>query len=172
RTRNVLASECASFGYRELAPSDYAVVEAEDTGAGIPQEVRERIFEPFFTTKEVGKGTGRGLSMVYGIVKQTGGYIFCTSEVGKGTAFHIFLPRHVVEAQRHVHEEAQAAAANGDATAAAAAPAQEKPAAKDLSGSATVLLVEDEDAVRMGSVRALVSRGYTVHEATSGIEAL
>ncbi|TWG61413.1 cell cycle histidine kinase CckA [Aminobacter sp. J44] len=172
RTRNVLASECASFGYRELVPGDYVMVEVEDTGTGIPPEVLEKIFEPFFTTKEVGKGTGLGLSMVYGIVKQTGGYIFCTSEVGKGTAFHIFLPRHVVEAQRHVHEEAQAAAANGDATAAAAAPAQEKPAAKDLSGSATVLLVEDEDAVRMGSVRALVSRGYTVHEATSGIEAL
>jgi len=172
RTRNVLASECATFGYRELVPGDYVMVEVEDTGTGIPPEVLEKIFEPFFTTKEVGKGTGLGLSMVYGIVKQTGGYIFCTSEVGKGTAFHIFLPRHVVEAQRDVHEEAQAAAANGDATAAAAAPAQEKPAAKDLSGSATVLLVEDEDAVRMGSVRALVSRGYTVHEATSGIEAL
>ena len=85
--------------YRELTPADYALVEIEDTGTGIAPELIEKIFEPFFTTKEVGKGTGLGLSMVYGIIKQTGGFIYCDSEVGKGTVFHIFLPRHMPGAQ-------------------------------------------------------------------------
>ncbi|TIR91661.1 cell cycle histidine kinase CckA [Mesorhizobium sp.] len=151
RTRNVMAEECKSFPYRELIPADYVLVEVEDTGSGIAPEVLKKIFEPFFTTKEVGKGTGLGLSMVYGIIKQTGGFIYCDSEVGKGTVFRIFLPRHVTEVKK--------ASESADT-------------AKDLSGSATVLLVEDEDAVRMGGVRALTSRGYTVHEASSGVEAL
>ena len=69
------------------------LIEFEDSGSGIPPEVKEKIFEPFFTTKEVGKGTGLGLSTVYGIIKQSGGFIFCDSEVGKGTTFRIFLPR-------------------------------------------------------------------------------
>ncbi|GLS33236.1 cell cycle control histidine kinase CckA [Mesorhizobium albiziae] len=163
RTKNVSSEESASYGFRELVPGDYALVEVEDNGSGIPPDVLKKIFEPFFTTKEVGKGTGLGLSMVYGIIKQTGGFIFCTSEVGSGTVFHIFLPRHVVDAK--TQEEAKAA------EAVAAAP-KAPDAAKDLSGSATVLLVEDEDAVRMGGIRALTSRGYTVHEASSGVEAL
>jgi len=165
RTRNVTAADTAGFGYRELVSADYVLVEVEDTGSGIPAEVLAKIFEPFFTTKEVGKGTGLGLSMVYGIVKQTGGFIFCTSEPGNGATFRIFLPRHVPEIVSVSAEE----------QAAAEAPPQQassKPANKDLSGSATVLLVEDEDAVRMGGVRALTSRGYTVHEASSGVEAL
>ncbi|MBI1619379.1 cell cycle histidine kinase CckA [Aquamicrobium zhengzhouense] len=175
RTRNIVAADCAGFGYRELVSGDYVLVEVEDTGSGIPADVLEKIFEPFFTTKEVGKGTGLGLSMVYGIVKQTGGYIFCTSELGKGTTFHIFLPRHVVEVQQHAEIQADSASgpsASGEANGSAPRVAAQAAAAKDLSGSATVLLVEDEDAVRMGSVRALVSRGYTVHEASSGVEAL
>ncbi|MDG4885899.1 MULTISPECIES: cell cycle histidine kinase CckA [unclassified Mesorhizobium] len=163
RTRNVMAEECKSFPYRELIPADYVLVEVEDTGSGIAPEVLKKIFEPFFTTKEVGKGTGLGLSMVYGIIKQTGGFIYCDSEVGKGTVFRIFLPRHVTEVKK---------ASEPADTAAAAAPAKPADTAKDLSGSATVLLVEDEDAVRMGGVRALTSRGYTVHEASSGVEAL
>ncbi|TYR33751.1 response regulator [Mesorhizobium microcysteis] len=164
RTRNVPEAECASFGYRELAPADYVLVEVEDTGTGIPADVLAKIFEPFFTTKEVGKGTGLGLSMVYGIVKQTGGFIFCSSEPGNGATFRIFLPRHIAEAPKEK---------SGDEAAVAEVVAPAKPAAsKDLSGSATVLLVEDEDAVRMGGVRALSSRGYTVHEASSGVEAL
>ncbi|TIO29426.1 MAG: response regulator [Mesorhizobium sp.] len=163
RTRNVMAEECKSFPYRELIPADYVLVEVEDTGSGISPEVLKKIFEPFFTTKEVGKGTGLGLSMVYGIIKQTGGFIYCDSEVGKGTVFRIFLPRHVTEVKK---------ASESADTAAAAAPAKPADTAKDLSGSATVLLVEDEDAVRMGGVRALTSRGYTVHEASSGVEAL
>ena len=84
-----------AYGYRELVPADYVLVEVEDTGTGIAPDVLKKIFEPFFTTKEVGKGTGLGLSMVYGIIKQTGGFIYCDSEVGKGTVFRIFLPRHV-----------------------------------------------------------------------------
>jgi two-component system cell cycle sensor histidine kinase/response regulator CckA len=132
-------------------------IEVEDTGTGITAEVLEKIFEPFFTTKEVGKGTGLGLSMVYGIVKQTGGFIYADSEVGKGTTFRIFLPRHIpAETEKPVEKIGE--------------PEAEKK--RDLSGTATVLLVEDEDAVRMGGVRALTSRGYTVHEASSGVEAL
>ncbi|WP_214470847.1 cell cycle histidine kinase CckA [Mesorhizobium sp. dw_380] len=162
RTRNVTAEECKTFPYRELTAADYVVVEVEDTGSGIAPEVLKKIFEPFFTTKEVGKGTGLGLSMVYGIIKQTGGFIFCDSEVGKGSTFRIFLPRHIAEAKT--------AAELGEAPS--AAPVKPADSSKDLSGSATVLLVEDEDAVRMGGMRALTSRGYTVHEASSGVEAL
>ncbi|TPJ76827.1 ATP-binding protein [Mesorhizobium sp. B2-6-2] len=165
RTRNVTADECKSFAYRELTPADYVLVDVEDTGSGIEPDVLKKIFEPFFTTKEVGKGTGLGLSMVYGIIKQTGGFIFCDSEVGKGTVFRIFLPRHIAEVKK------QAEPGEAPSTA-ATAPAKTADTAKDLSGSATVLLVEDEDAVRMGGVRALTSRGYTVHEASSGVEAL
>jgi two-component system cell cycle sensor histidine kinase/response regulator CckA len=163
RTKNVGAAECEAYNNRELIQADYALVEIEDSGTGIEPEVLKKIFEPFFTTKEVGKGTGLGLSMVYGIVKQTGGFIFCDSEVGKGTTFRIFLPRHVPQAG-----SAEAEAPSDQA----AAPQKTQETPRDLSGSATVLLVEDEDAVRMGGMRALISRGYTVHEASSGVEAL
>ena len=161
RTRNVSAGECAQYPYRELLPADYVMVEVADTGTGIPPETLKKIFEPFFTTKEVGKGTGLGLSMVYGIVKQTGGFIFCDSDVGKGTTFRIFLPRHVPAAQTEEEKSAEVGEAK-----------ESRQTARDLSGSARVLLVEDEDAVRMGNVRALTSRGYEVHEASSGTEAL
>ncbi|OJU37036.1 MAG: hybrid sensor histidine kinase/response regulator [Rhizobiales bacterium 68-8] len=168
RTRNVEAAESATFGYREMTPGDYVLVEVQDSGTGIDPEVIKKIFEPFFTTKEVGKGTGLGLSMVYGIVKQTGGFIFCESEPGQGATFRIFLPRHI-PAEKPAAEAASGEAAAGTEKPAVARGREEQ---KDLSGSATVLLVEDEDAVRMGNVRALASRGYTVHEASSGVEAL
>ena len=169
RSKNVTAAECAAYPYRELVPADYVVVEVEDTGTGIEPDVIKKIFEPFFTTKEVGKGTGLGLSMVYGIIKQTGGYIFAESGVGKGTVFSIFLPRHVPG----IPTEAEIAQNEAKALEARTTPAgKASDSAKDLSGSATVLLVEDEDAVRMGGMRALTSRGYTVHEASSGVEAL
>ncbi|GAB4348734.1 MAG: ATP-binding protein [Oricola sp.] len=157
RTRNIAPEECDGFGYRGFEPGEYVMIEVEDTGTGIAPDVLEKIFEPFFTTKEVGKGTGLGLSMVYGIVKQTGGFIYADSEVGKGTTFRIFLPRHIPAETEKPKEKA------GE-------PEPEKK--RDLSGTATVLLVEDEDAVRMGGVRALASRGYKVHEASSGVEAL
>jgi len=168
RTSNLSSAESARFSYRGFEPSDYVMVEVEDSGTGIPADILDKIFEPFFTTKEVGKGTGLGLSMVYGIIKQTGGSIYCDSQVGEGTTFRIFLPRHVED------DKALPTDAGGEPAAVAAnAEAERKIArSRDLSGSATVLLVEDEDAVRMAGVRALQSRGYTVHAATSGIEAL
>jgi two-component system, cell cycle sensor histidine kinase and response regulator CckA len=154
RTRNVSAAECADFKETVLTPAEYVLIEVEDNGSGIPPEVKEKIFEPFFTTKEVGKGTGLGLSMVYGILKQSGGFIFVDSEAGKGTTFRIFLPRHVQE-KGEIAVKAEAA----------------KPAA-DYTGQGTILLVEDEDAVRAFGARALTSRGYTVVEAASGLEGL
>jgi two-component system cell cycle sensor histidine kinase/response regulator CckA len=147
------------------------MVEVADNGTGIPPEIMDKIFEPFFTTKEVGKGTGLGLSMVYGIVKQSGGFIYPESEVGKGTAFRILLPRHIVEPVQPVP------VAPGDEGKPVANAAVAKPEAKDepldLTGkSAVVLLVEDEEAVRRGGKRMLETRGYTVYEAGSGTEAL
>lgn len=158
RTRNVAAEECAGFGHQALPTADYVMLEVEDSGTGIPAEHLDKIFEPFFTTKEVGKGTGLGLSMVYGIVKQTGGFVFVDSTLGKGTTFRIFLPR-------HVPTEEEIAADN----AAKEAP---KKVAADHTGAGVILLVEDEDAVRALNARMLISRGYTVHEAASGVEAL
>ncbi len=173
-TRNVDGEEAAGFGYRGLPAEDMVLVEVADTGTGIAPEIMDKIFEPFFTTKEVGKGTGLGLAMVYGIVKQSGGYIYPESEVGKGTTFRIFLPRHVPDVQPVADPQAVSATVHGDtitvAPAAVAADAQDAP---DLTGkSAVVLLVEDEEAVRRGGKRMLETRGYTVHEAGSGVEAL
>ena len=155
RTRNLPAAECASLKESTLPPADYVLIEVEDTGHGIAPEVKEKIFEPFFTTKEVGKGTGLGLSMVFGIVRQSGGFVFVESAPGKGATFRILLPRHVPQ----------------PGEVAAPAEAAAKPAA-DLTGQGVILLVEDEDAVRAFGVRALSSRGYTVLEAGSGLEAL
>ena len=154
RTRNVTSAECALFRQPTLTPADYVAIEVEDNGSGIPADVMDKIFEPFFTTKEVGKGTGLGLSMVYGIVKQTGGWVFCESEEGRGTIFRIFLPRHVAQAEDAQPRESV------------------KAPAADLTGHGTILLVEDEEAVRAFGARALVSRGYSVLEAASGLEAL
>ncbi len=154
RTRNFPASECARLKEIPVVPADYVLVEVQDTGHGIPADVQAKIFEPFFTTKEVGKGTGLGLSMVYGIVKQTGGYVFCESEPGAGATFRILLPR-------LAESEAETPAVKDAA----------KPAA-DLTGRGAILLVEDEEAVRAFASRALASRGYTVLEAENGAEAL
>jgi len=155
KTRNVLAGDCQNFGEPSLVPADYVAIEAEDFGHGIPPEAKDKIFEPFFTTKEVGKGTGLGLAMVYGIVKQTGGYVFCSSTVGKGTVFTILLPRHIP-----------------DETVASRSEERVTAPSTDLTGHGTILLVEDEEAVRAFGSRALASRGYTVLQAASGIEAL
>ena len=168
RTSNVHATEPVAAGEQVMPAADYVLIEIQDSGTGIPQEIIEKIFQPFFTTKEVGKGTGLGLSMVYGFVKQSGGYIFCDSEVGRGTTFRIYLPRH--SGEEHA-EEAPAAAAGATGDAKAVAPAKPKPNA-DLTGNGTVLLVEDEEAVRAFGARALAQRGYTVLEAASGVEAL
>jgi len=155
RTRNISPEDCAGFNEKALAPAEYVSIDVEDNGQGIPPDVKEKIFEPFFTTKEVGKGTGLGLAMVYGIVKQTGGYVFCDSTVGKGTTFHILLPRHIPDANEEpVKKEAV------------------KAPAADLTGHGTILLVEDEEAVRAFGARALTARGYTVIEAATGMDAL
>ena len=109
RTANVTSEECGRLTYKGMPAAEYVRIDVIDTGTGIAPEIVDKIFEPFFSTKEVGKGTGLGLSTVYGIVKQTGGFIYVDSEAGQGTAFHIFLPRH------HPEQEVQpdAAAANG-----------------------------------------------------------
>ncbi len=160
RTQNVAAGDTRFFegakGSVEEAPSgDYVLIEVADDGHGMSPEILEKIFEPFFSTKEVGKGTGLGLSTVYGIVKQTGGYVFCESAEGSGTTFRVFLPRFI----REEKEE--------DKT-----PVAEKQELADLTGSAKILLVEDEEAVRAFAARALSSRGYEVFEAATGAEAL
>ena len=153
RTRNVGAAEAASSSFAGMPAEDYVLIEVEDTGTGMPPEIMEKIFEPFFSTKELGKGTGLGLSTVYGIVKQTGGYIYPESEPGRGTLFRIFLPRHV-PAEGELPTRIQAAPV------------------KDLTGHERILLVEDEDNVRAFSARALRATGYEVFEADSGEEAL
>ncbi|SON56200.1 Blue-light-activated protein [Hartmannibacter diazotrophicus] len=153
-TRNVGVNDVGQYDYQGFVPADYVLIEVSDTGTGMPEEVMEKIFEPFFSTKEVGKGTGLGLSTVYGIVKQTGGYIYPESELGKGTIFRIFLPRHIPAVEDAPKKPV------------------EQTALSDLTGTATILLVEDEEAVRAFAARALASRGYTVHEASTGAEAL
>ena len=113
RTRNFPASESARLKEMAVVPADYVLVEVQDTGHGIPADVQAKIFEPFFTTKEVGKGTGLGLSMVYGIVKQTGGYVFCESEPGAGATFRILLPRLVEVGSRGACREGRRQARRG-----------------------------------------------------------
>lgn len=156
RTYNVSEEESRSIAPALMEPGEYVACEVEDTGTGIPQNIREKIWEPFFSTKDVGKGTGLGLSTVYGIIKQTGGFIFCDSEIGKGTTFRIFLPRfHPQKADEAVVEEKPAETVK-----------------RDYTGKERILLVEDEDAVRAFALRALTSRGYTVVEADSGESAV
>jgi two-component system cell cycle sensor histidine kinase/response regulator CckA len=155
-TLNVDASTVREkYVFREMPAEDYVMLEVRDEGTGMSEETIEKIFEPFFSTKEVGKGTGLGLSTVYGIVKQTGGFIYPDSKLGEGTTFRVFLPRYIPKENDEVPAEKSV-----------------KESAKDLTGNATILLVEDEDAVRAFGSRALASRGYTVHEASSGIEAM
>src|SRR5207247_6637036 len=95
RTSNVGADAGAQHRHKEMPLGEYVLVEVEDTGSGIAPEIIDKIFDPFYTTKDIGKGTGLGLSTVYGIVKQTGGFIYVESEVGNGATFRIFLPRYV-----------------------------------------------------------------------------
>jgi two-component system, cell cycle sensor histidine kinase and response regulator CckA len=164
RTANLTSEESAGLAYKGMPPADYVRIDISDTGTGIPPDIVDKIFEPFFSTKEVGKGTGLGLSTVYGIVKQTGGFIYVNSEAGQGTSFHIFLPRHHAEVEAH----ADAAVGNGAAKEPAAEP---KPRA-DLTGQGTILLVEDEEGLRSLNARGLRSRGYSVIEASNGVEAM
>jgi two-component system, cell cycle sensor histidine kinase and response regulator CckA len=168
RTTNVNAADIPRDTYVGMPPADYVTVEVTDTGTGIPPDVLTRIFEPFFTTKEVGKGTGLGLSTVYGIIKQTGGFIYPESDEGVGTTFRIFLPRHI-PALEVADDRPDAPAVAG---AVNAAGDMVKAASADLTGHGTILLVEDEDGLRALNARGLSSRGYTVLEAANGVEAM
>jgi two-component system cell cycle sensor histidine kinase/response regulator CckA len=165
RTANVPATEVATFAYKGIPAADYVLVEVSDTGTGIPPDIVDKIFEPFFSTKEVGKGTGLGLSTVYGIVKQTGGFIYVDSRAGEGTTFRIFLPRHHPE----IEVQPESAAVNGAAKESGPAA---RPVNADLTGHGTILLVEDEEGLRSLNARGLRSRGYSVIEASNGVEAL
>jgi CheY-like chemotaxis protein len=129
----------------------YVMLAVSDTGHGMDAETQSHIFEPFFTTKEAGKGTGLGLATVYGIVKQSGGYVWVYSEPGEGTALKIYLPR-VEEAGAAEGERQQIAAASG--------------------GNETILVAEDQDAVRVLVCEVLKSKGYEVLEASQGEDAL
>jgi two-component system cell cycle sensor histidine kinase/response regulator CckA len=154
QTFAVSAEDVRRMGTDILPIGDYTALKVTDTGIGIPSHIIGKIFEPFFTTKEVGKGTGLGLSTVYGIVKQSGGFIFAESQPRMGTSFSIYLPVHRVQ--------------RGEAPSKARAKAK----AGELWGSGTVLIVEDETMVRTVAERALVRHGYTVLTAENGEEAL
>lgn len=152
-TRNQMLTKTQRHDQVDVPPGDYVVISVVDQGIGIPKEKQQKIFEPFYTTKAVGEGTGLGLSTVYGIVKQTGGYIFVSSVPGAGTVFTIFLP-----ALERLVEPVAPVARRVDA-----APAQTE---------GVVLLVEDEAPVRAFASRALRMQGLTVVEAENAEDAL
>ncbi len=172
RTTNVTAKDCERFHAKGMPAADYVLVEVADTGTGIPPKIVNKIFEPFFSTKDVGKGTGLGLSTVYGIIKQTGGFVYVDSVEQQGATFRIFLPRHVATAQELAAERASEAEAAAVPGAFAAAEHGKRAANADLTGEGTILLVEDEEGLRQLNARGLASRGYTVLEAGNGVEAI
>jgi two-component system, cell cycle sensor histidine kinase and response regulator CckA len=152
-TRNASLDDAYRRGHANVQPGEYVMLAVSDTGCGMDAETQSRIFEPFFTTKEKGKGTGLGLSTVYGIVKQSGGYVFAYSEPGRGTSFKIYLPR-----------VSEAAALEEDAPATV-------PRSRH-HGTETLLLVEDEESVRELVREALEARGYNICSARNGNQAL
>ncbi|CAO4835337.1 MAG: Sensor kinase CckA [Holosporales bacterium] len=152
RTSNYKLSKDKPLGHEIMPKGDYVLIEVDDTGSGIPEAIMDRIFEPFFSTKELGAGTGLGLSTVYGIIKQSNAFILVESTLNKGTCFKLYFPRSI----EILHEES------------ADAPMAPSTFAK----GGTILLVEDEDAVRMFSARALREKGYKVLEAENGEDAL
>ena len=150
-TANADLDDTYGQSHAEVKPGRYVLLAVSDTGCGMSEEIQRHIFEPFFTTKGPGRGTGLGLATVFGIVKQSGGHVWVYSEVGRGTTFKIYLPA-VAEIARENQPE-------------------EKPTA-NLSGSETILLVEDEKALRALTRVALLAKGYTLLEAADGEEAL
>jgi two-component system, cell cycle sensor histidine kinase and response regulator CckA len=151
RTANITISESEAAKRPPMTAGHYALLCVTDTGHGMDEATKARIFEPFFTTKEVGKGTGLGLATVYGVVKQSGGFIWVESQPGVGTTFEIYLPQ--------------------AAGKAAGEEAEEKPSAAP-GGTETVLVVEDEAGVRELACQFLRVKGYNVIEAEGGLEAL
>jgi signal transduction histidine kinase/ActR/RegA family two-component response regulator len=151
-TANASLDPSAGTDAFSVTRGPYVRLSVTDSGQGMPPDVRARAFEPFFTTKELGRGTGLGLSTVYGIVKQTGGYIWVDSEVGRGTCVRIYLPR----------------------DGAAAAPPEPRPTARGHArgGAETILVVEDEEGVRDLMEAWLSSHGFRVLTAANGVEAL
>ncbi|HNN56357.1 MAG TPA: response regulator, partial [Novosphingobium sp.] len=156
-TRRVSAAQVRAMPGGIMPQADYTALVVEDTGTGIPADHLGKIFEPFFTTKEQGKGTGLGLSTVYGIVKQSGGFIFAESDHGKGTRFTVYLPVH------------HAGPGQSQASVRAELP---EASAQQWSGGGRILLVEDEDMVRAVAQRALTRAGYEVTVASDGDEGL
>jgi PAS domain S-box-containing protein len=150
-TANVTLGEAYTARHAEVQAGEYVLLAVSDTGIGMDERTLARLFEPFFTTKETGKGTGLGLATCYGIVKQAGGSIWVYSEPGKGTTFKVYLPR----------------------TLETAVGLPERPVRRRvIGGHETVLVVEDNDAVREVAVAALEAQGYRVLQAASGAEAL
>jgi two-component system, cell cycle sensor histidine kinase and response regulator CckA len=148
-TANVYLDDAYAHKHAGLRPGPYVMLAVRDVGSGMNPETVSHIFEPFFTTKPKGKGTGLGLAMVYGVVVQSGGHVAVESKVGKGTSFKVYLPR--VES---------------------VVPAEALPPAEALKGSETILLVEDEEQVRRLACDILQASGYTILEASGGLEAL
>jgi two-component system cell cycle sensor histidine kinase/response regulator CckA len=171
RTANVSADESARLQKKEMPVGEYVLVEAGDTGTGIPPEARDKIFDPFYTTKEIGKGTGLGLATVYGFIKQSGGFIYFDSEVSKGTTFRIFIPRYIPAADDVRAPDLPQTTSPALAGALSAAEDARR-VATDLTGQGTILLVEDEETLRILNARGLTSRGYNVVEAGNGVEAI
>jgi len=157
QTENYTIRKSQELISEELPAGHWVKITFTDTGTGIAKENLTRIFDPFFTTKDVGEGTGLGLSTVYGIIRQTGGFLDVDSEIGRGTSFIIYLPA-ATDIEMEEDEAAHTPAIEDDT--------------KDLTGSERILLVEDEDAVRTFSQRALGNKGYEVIAAESGENAL
>jgi two-component system cell cycle sensor histidine kinase/response regulator CckA len=168
-TEAVHLAEEQRRGRAVIPPGNYAIIRVVDSGTGISPDLIDKIFEPFFTTKRTGEGTGLGLSTAYGIIKQSGGFIFVTSQLDVGSVFDVYFPIH--------DGTADAADVSGDALArpdlpAAASAGRTLPARITRHGEGVVLLVEDEAPVRAFASRALRMRGYTVLEAESAEDAL
>ncbi len=166
RTSRADASVARADNFNLIPEGDYVLIEVIDDGAGIPPELMQKIFEPFFTTKAEGKGTGYGLATVYGIVKQSGGFIYPVSKVGRGTTFKVYFPAYDGEIE---------AADDHDSPRDLVPPATtdtNKGGRGDLAGRGRILLVEDEDGVRGLAVQLLSSFGYQVMEAADGETAL